>query len=1319
MGQKRSFVLPLAALVLGGFGVAIGQTSAMRSVSDWRSTRSVAVGSGGAALYSSEKDMGAAPADEHLQRTILLLAPSAAQQEALTAELASLQNPASPEYHHWLTPAAFAAAYANSASDVGAVASWLESEGFTVAPLPAGRGWIEFSGTVAQVEQAFGTQIHMIATGAGTRAVIVGSISVPGAIRPVVEGLVSLDGALAVPAITTPKPVSTPAAELAAQTRPGTAEPLTPRMLSQLMRVDALRSAGIWGTGETIAIPSRSNLNAGDVDAFRAAFGLPAMAMKAVPNGADPGLTGDQAEATLAASWAGVAAPGAQILLVPAASTEATDGLDLSLAAIVDQALARTVAVGFSSCEAGLSAAHQAFYAALYRQAAAEGIAVIAASGDSGASACHVAGSNSPVSSGYGVNALASTPWNTSVGVAAFGAAGPGAGNAAIVAWAPVNAADAAYAGGGGSSTLYSVPSWQTASVRHASETEAMAGVEGTLYRMMPDLALPTAIDSAANPGLTFCLSGAPSSGDCTLVRSGGSSAAAALFAGIAALVAEKNGAQGNLAPRLYAVSGKSGVFADVQQGGAKLKCVAGSPGCGATGEIGFAADAGYDLATGLGVPDADALVTQWASPLATGTGAVTVSITTAPMTINPSTLITINAQVTSGTGGATPTGTILFFNATRAASLSSTPSTIAANGTASLSVQGGFANGANQIEAVYSGDANYQAATSQPIVITAQPSTTSLVIVPSNYSPSSGATITVTATLSVTNPGNSAATGQVALTLDGATASTTNISGTTATFSVIIPSTGTHNLQAVYAGDANYAGSTSQPVTISANKSSTSLAVASTTATPTAGGTVGVTATITAAAGSSLQPSGTITFTLDGASAGTSNVVAGSPSVATIAIPLVSAGSHNLQAIYSGDNNYITSTSPSVAIAVAKGATVTTLVASPPALAPGVAETFTATIGPNNPVAGVTYSFGGTVSFYDGGSTLLGQVTVSSNQAILSGVTLKNGVSHSITAVYSGDGNWVGSTSTALSLASTLLTDSVVLSANHSAVQFGTALILTATVIPAVAPTGGVEANPTGNVIFYDGTAAIGTGTLTAVAGTDTSTATLTTQTLAAGQNTVTAVYQGDSFYAKATSNPLTLTVEDFTITPAASNPPTNLNINKGGAGSASFVVSGAGGFNSLVQIVCVVPAQDYLTCTPSPQQVTPTATVTFVVQTFATGSLASRDSPKSLFPRAAGGTALAVLGFFLLPFGRRARRLILKHAGDSARRVVILVLLLAGLVGTGIGCSSNTAIVSTGTPLGVATLKITGSAYVDNTVVSHSVYLTVNVLTPGATAP
>jgi len=84
--------------------------------------------------------------------------------------------------------------------------------------------------------------------------------------------------------------------------------------------------------------------------------------------------------------------------------------------------------------------------------------------------------------------------------------------------------------------------------------------------------------------------------------------------------------------------------------------------------------------------------------------------------------------------------------------------------------------------------------------------------------------------------------------------------------------------------------------------------------------------------------------------------------------------------------------------------------------------------------------------------------------------------------------------------------------------------------------------------------------------------------------------------------------------------------------------------------------------------------------------------------------------LGFFLLPFGRRARI----FARRSTRRFLVLLLLLVGLGGAGIGCNSVSGTVppSSGTPLGVATLKITAAAYVDNTVVSQSVYLTVNVL-------
>ena len=128
-----------------------------------------------------------------------------------------------------------------------------------------------------------------------------------------------------------------------------------------------------------------------------------------------------------------------------------------------------------------------------------------------------------------------------------------------------------------------------------------------------------------------------------------------------------------------------------------------------------------------------------------------------------------------------------------------------------------------------------------------------------------------------------------------------------------------------------------------------------------------------------------------------------------------------------------------------------------------------------------------------------------------------------------------------------------------------------------------------------------------------------------------------------------------------------------------------------------------------------TPTATITFTVQTFAAGGPAvSSAHPAPLWPRALGGTALAVLVFFIVPFGRRAR----VFAG-RVRTFVILALLVTGLGAAGIGCSNTvTAPVNNGTPLGVATLRITGTAYVDNAVVSRSVYLTVNVIPPGSAA-
>jgi hypothetical protein len=627
---------------------------------------------------------------------------------------------------------------------------------------------------------------------------------------------------------------------------------------------------------------------------------------------------------------------------------------------------------------------------------------------------------------------------------------------------------------------------------------------------------------------------------------------------------------------------------------------------------------------------------------------------------------------------------------------------------------------GAHTLLATYLGDTNYGASTSPAVPFTVAKISTAVVITPATTTPAIGSSLLVSANITASSTGSTKPSGTVAFTLDGVSVGTGPVTpGSPSTASVTIGAVtpGTHVLQATYSGDSYYNTSIAPAVNITVAKAPTTTVVTPATLTPTAGGSLLVTANITSSSPGTAFPSGTVNFALDGVSQGVQTVTAGSPSTASITIPLITAGSHLLAGTYSGDNYYATSTSPAVALSVAKGGTVTSVTATPAMLAFGSTETLTATVAPVNALAGTVYSLTGTVTFYDNGTTLLGKAVVTSDVASLAGVALSGSANHSITAVYSGDVNWLASVSAPFLLASITQPDTVVLTANVSTSQPGQVVVLTATVTPDAIPSATGEQNPSGTVVFYNGTTVLGQSSLVPVPLTYASTATLTLATLPGGQDTIYAVYLGDLYYDTETSNLLTLTIQGFTITPSPTNSPTNLTIVKGSSGTASFVITGLGGFNNEVQVVCAVPSQDDMTCTATPQQLIPTGTVTFVIQTFTSGSTtAANRTPRSWWPHAASGTALAMLaGFFLLPFGRRAR--IFAHA--STRRVLILLLLLVGLGGAGIGCTSSTVTQpasSGGTPLGVATLHIIASPYVDNTVGSQSVYLTVNVVAPGS---
>ena len=508
-------------------------------------------------------------------------------------------------------------------------------------------------------------------------------------------------------------------------------------------------------------------------------------------------------------------------------------------------------------------------------------------------------------------------------------------------------------------------------------------------------------------------------------------------------------------------------------------------------------------------------------------------------------------------------------------------------------------------------------------------------------------------------------------------------------------------------------------------------------TTTPTAGDTLSVVVGIAVAATSvvpagSVPPSGKVTLNVAGGPTAESYTAqattAGGVTTASFsAVTVPGVGKFTLQATYAGDSNYLAATSDQITITAAQGTTTTALgVTGTPTL--GLLDTtytLTATVTPSGTTPPVT----GTVKFYDGGQ-LLGYTTVNSTSAgdtATITAALANNAAHTLTAVYSGDANWAASASTVVDIPVATLADTVVLTANNLTTDPVTGLlmaapgqdaILIATVTPAVAPVvGSGEPAPNGYVDFYLvnslGNTLLGRELLVRSGISDVSAATYTSATLPGGDDSIIAYYEGDTYYSSGTSNGLTLEIQSFTIVGDPSNPAPGLTIVKGAAGTAAYDLTGLGGYSGQIQVTCTVPSNIYMTCTPSPQQVTPNAVVTFTISTFTSGSLTpvtAKNERKQTWSRAAGGTALALFAFFLLPFGRRARI----FTGKSARRFWIALLLLVGLGGTGIGCNSVSGIstYTQGTPLGTVALTITAAPYVDNTVVFKSLTLLVNVV-------
>ena len=134
-------------------------------------------------------DMGAAPGNHMMTGVTLRFSMTTAQQAALSQLLVDQQNPASPRYHQWLTPEQFAADFGLSTTDIAKVSAWLSSQGLTVTEIGRSGSFIRASGTVAQVEAAFGTSIHNVESRGEENISNISEPQLPAAIASVVTGI--------------------------------------------------------------------------------------------------------------------------------------------------------------------------------------------------------------------------------------------------------------------------------------------------------------------------------------------------------------------------------------------------------------------------------------------------------------------------------------------------------------------------------------------------------------------------------------------------------------------------------------------------------------------------------------------------------------------------------------------------------------------------------------------------------------------------------------------------------------------------------------------------------------------------------------------------------------------------------------------------------------------------------------------------------------------------------------------------------------------------------------------------------------------------
>jgi hypothetical protein len=481
----------------------------------------------------------------------------------LNALIAAQGDKHSPLYHHYLTPEQFKQQFSPTQANVDTVVAFLRSQGLTVQSVSPNNTLISASGSVAKVESAFETQIVDFSLDGRTVYAPTQEPSVPEELG----NLITYVGGLNNVGVFRPAGLHSPVTAQRQATGPGGG--FTPSELRTAYDMHSLISSAD-GTGQTVAIFELDGYLPADVDQYLSFYGLGAPKYSNVlVDGATNTPGAGAIEVELDMEVVSAIAPGAtqKIYIGP----NSFGGVIDTYNKIVTDNIAKVTSTSWGICELSAGTAFLTSLDNVFAQGAAQGQAVFAASGDYGAYDCRDG-------STLNVDSPAGDPYVVGVGGTHLNVGGGGAYSSESV-WA-----SNPYGGGGGLSSFFAKPSYQTG--------PGVNNAYSTGKREAPDVSA----DADPNSGYSeYCTAGSDCGG-AGWFEIGGTSAAAPLWAGIAAdtnqyLAANSAPGLGSASAALYAL------FNTPQKYAAYHDITSGS-------NLYYPATADYDLASGIGTPD-------------------------------------------------------------------------------------------------------------------------------------------------------------------------------------------------------------------------------------------------------------------------------------------------------------------------------------------------------------------------------------------------------------------------------------------------------------------------------------------------------------------------------------------------------------------------------------------------------------------------------------------------------------------------------------------------------------------------------------------